>query len=94
MCCRDYLATFVVVAPVDAIERVMQWEMIETDEAQSGPLSEALGISDVCARLLVQRGIDSPESAEDFLRPRLAHLDDPFELGGLKAAVSRIEAGD
>ena len=24
-------------------------------------------------------------------RPRLAHLDDPFELGGLKSAVARIE---
>ncbi len=69
----------------------MQWQQIGADDAVVENLSTALGVSEVCARLLVQRGIGTKEAAEDFLRPHLAHLDDPFALSGLKEAVCRIE---
>jgi len=69
----------------------MLWTTIETDEAQAEALGKQLGVSTVMARLLVQRGMTSPELAEEFLRPRLAMLDDPFALRHMDAAVARIE---
>ncbi len=41
-------------------------------------------------RLLAQRGISGREMAEKYLRPRLQHLGDPFELNDLELAVDRI----
>ncbi|MFI3243544.1 MAG: single-stranded-DNA-specific exonuclease RecJ, partial [Akkermansia sp.] len=41
-------------------------------------------------RLLAQRGISGREMAEKYLRPRLQHLGDPFELDDLEQAVDRI----
>ncbi|TVP80170.1 MAG: single-stranded-DNA-specific exonuclease RecJ [Puniceicoccaceae bacterium] len=69
----------------------MLWDLIETDETVANALAESLGLSAVTARLLVQRGIVTGEAAEEFLRPRLAQLDNPFALKNLKAAVERIE---
>ena len=69
----------------------MQWKQTEADRPAADEIAAALGVSRVCARMLVQRGLCSPEAAEDFLRPRLSHLDDPFAVTGLKAAVRRIE---
>ncbi len=42
------------------------------------------------ARVLVNRGIDTPEEARRFLSPSLEHLHDPWKLKGIKSAVSRI----
>ncbi|NBB78750.1 MAG: single-stranded-DNA-specific exonuclease RecJ [Verrucomicrobia bacterium] len=69
----------------------MLWNPIDIDEPTARDLAKRLRVSIVCAQLLVQRGITSPEAAEEFLRPRLAQLDDPFALKNLKAAVERIE---
>lgn len=69
----------------------MLWNSIDTDESAARNLAERLGLSKVCSQLLVQRGIVSPEAAEEFLRPRLAQLDNPFALKNLEAAVERIE---
>lgn len=42
------------------------------------------------ARLLLRRGFTKVEEAEDFLRPRLKSLSDPFLLPNMEAAVARI----
>lgn len=44
---------------------------------------------DILGRLLAQRGI-APGEVERFLRPRLAHLSDPFEIPEVDRAVDRI----
>ncbi|MGZ0656483.1 single-stranded-DNA-specific exonuclease RecJ [Coraliomargarita sp. W4R72] len=69
----------------------MLWTSIDIDENASAALAERLGLSKVTAELLVQRGILTTEAAEEFLRPRLAQLDNPFEMTNLEAAVERIE---
>ncbi len=69
----------------------MLWTTIETDEATAAVLAGRLGLSKVASQLLVQRGIATVESAEEFLRPRLAQLDNPFAMVNLEAAVDRIE---
>ena len=40
--------------------------------------------------LLAQRGISDQAEAEQFLRPRLSDLGDPFALREMDAAVERI----
>ncbi|WP_269524503.1 single-stranded-DNA-specific exonuclease RecJ [Coraliomargarita parva] len=70
----------------------MHWTTIETDVARARELSARLGVSEVMGHLLCQRGLTTAEQAEEFLRPRLAMLDDPFALQNMDAAVSRIEA--
>ncbi len=69
----------------------MLWNTIDIDETAARNLAGRPGVSKVCAQLLVQRGIVTSEAAEDFLRPRLAQLDNPFALKNLEAAVNRIE---
>lgn len=69
----------------------MLWTTIETNEPLATDLSARLGVSTVIGQLLDQRGLSSMEAAEDFLRPRLAHLDNPFSMTNLEAAVERIE---
>jgi single-stranded-DNA-specific exonuclease len=69
----------------------MLWTTIETNESLATDLSAGLGVSTVMGQLLVQRDLSSMEAAECFLRPRLAHLDNPFAMANLEAAVERIE---
>lgn len=69
----------------------MLWTTNDTDESLTADLSAKLGVSTVAAQLLIQRGLNTAEKAEEFLRPRLAHLQNPFELSNLETAVTRIE---
>jgi single-stranded-DNA-specific exonuclease len=48
--------------------------------------------SDCIARLLLRKGFQHAEEVENFLRPRLRSLSDPFLLPQMDAAVSRIFA--
>jgi single-stranded-DNA-specific exonuclease len=44
------------------------------------------------ARLLLLRGIDSPEAATVFLSPSLSHLHSPYLMTGMRAAIDRLDA--
>ena len=46
----------------------------------------------ILAKLLLLRGIQSPESAISFLSPSISHLHSPYLLSGMKAAVERLDA--
>ena len=69
----------------------MLWNCTEIDELKASVLSESIGISSVVTRILVERGITEVEKAEEFLRPRLAQLEDPFAIKNLKFAAIRVE---
>jgi single-stranded-DNA-specific exonuclease len=69
----------------------MHWTTTEIDETLAADLSAGLRVSTVMGQLLAQRELPSVEAAEEFLRPRLAQLEDPFALSNLRAAVTRIE---
>ena len=50
-----------------------------------------LKVDTVVAELLMQRGIDSFDTAQDFFRPRLDQLHDPFLMKDMEAAVDRLQ---
>lgn len=49
------------------------------------------GYSEKFIRLLVQRGLDTPEKAAQFFDFDPAHLHDPLRLKGMAAAVARLQ---
>lgn len=50
------------------------------------------GSTAIIAKLLLLRGIDTPEAAAHFLTPSLDQLHSPLLMTGMKAAVNRLEA--
>ena len=54
-------------------------------------LSNALGIDENLATLLVQRDITNYDDAKDFFRPSLTHLHDPFLMKDMDKAVERVK---
>ena len=60
------------------------------DPAAIHDLSAALTIPEPLAALLIQRGLDRPDSAKAFLRPELERLSDPLEWTGMRRAVELV----
>lgn len=54
-------------------------------------LSEALGVDQIIATLLVERGVTSFDEAKRFFRPSLEQLHDPFLMKGMPEAIARID---
>ncbi|NER17297.1 single-stranded-DNA-specific exonuclease RecJ [Spongiivirga citrea] len=54
-------------------------------------LKKSLGVDEIVASLLVQRGIETYEEAKQFFRPTLDDLHDPFLMKDMQKAVDRIE---
>ncbi|MDD2365199.1 MAG: single-stranded-DNA-specific exonuclease RecJ [Desulfuromonadaceae bacterium] len=67
-----------------------KWVMKSIDVDKAEVLASSLALSPVMAKILVGRGIDSLESANNFFYPSLSAMLDPFLLKGVKSAVERI----
>jgi len=65
----------------------VQWVIREAPEGWEDLVPE--GMPGILGRLLAQRGVRDNE-VEQFLRPRLAELTDPFEIPEVDLAVERI----
>lgn len=65
-----------------------QWKLGQPDTQAAAQLSEALGITQICAEVLLSRGISSPQTAKAFLEA--PPLSDPFLLMDMEKAVQRI----
>lgn len=74
--------------------------MLQPERVRLGPtnavaanhLSRELEVSPVLAQLLLQRGLDCPDSARSFLRDGLEAAHDPFEMRDMRRAVKLVEA--
>ncbi len=53
-------------------------------------LQESLGVSELVATLLAQRGIETFEDAKHFFRPQLSDLYNPFLMKDMDKAVERL----
>ncbi len=69
------------------------WKINPINEQQKNEalqLSQALKIDAVMARMLVQRSITNAQQAQDFFRPSLEKLVDPFLMNDMEQAVERL----
>ena len=55
-------------------------------------LSEKLDISEICAKLLINRGYTNVKDAESFLKNETSVLHDPFLLADIRPAIERIKS--
>lgn len=70
----------------------MRWTLKpKPDQKDVERLANALGVENLVARLLVQRGISTFDEAKKFFRPQLSDLHDPFLMKDMDVAVNRIE---
>jgi single-stranded-DNA-specific exonuclease len=72
----------------------MRWNIrseVRCEDAAAAQLAATARISETLARILLMRGIATPEAADQFLNPTLAHLHSPFAMLGMDVAVKRIE---
>lgn len=63
----------------------------KADEKIVDSLAKALGIKEVLANLLVQRGITTFDEAKTFFRPNIDDLYDPFLMKDMEKAIARME---
>lgn len=62
----------------------------EKNNAEAETFANQLNISSTIARILLNRGIDSFESARRFFRAEFNELHDPFLLNNMERAVNRL----
>lgn len=53
-------------------------------------IAEDLNLPDLMARILMARGIETPDAARTFLKPRLEDLSDPFLIPDMEKGVKRV----
>ncbi len=66
------------------------WESRILDIEKSSRLAVRLGISQLVAQLLINRGIETEDAARAYLYPTLGQLHSPFLLHGMEKVVERI----
>ena len=67
-----------------------KWEYIGTDENKVKNLAQKHGISEIIARVLINRGLEEDNRVENFLHPKIENLYNPFLLNDMEKAVERI----
>jgi hypothetical protein len=72
---------------VSLLTRMQQNEwVIARDDARVEPLAQALGISPLVAKALVNRGVVDVDAGRQFLQPKLIDLIRPARMPGIDAA--------
>lgn len=69
-----------------------KWFINRTNPEFVDYISKNASISPLLARVLINRGIKTPEDIHSFLNPDLSGLSDPFELPDMRKAVDRVRA--
>jgi single-stranded-DNA-specific exonuclease len=72
------------------MHRAKRWKIETPDAAAVEGLAGRLKVTQLVARILVNRHITSPDAASEFLSPKLLGLPDPDLLPGLGRAAARI----
>jgi len=77
--------------PASQAVRSSKWILAEPpDPGQVDVLCKELNIPNPIGRILLLRGINSYEKAREYFRPSLGQLHDPFLMGEMEEATSRI----
>jgi single-stranded-DNA-specific exonuclease len=67
-----------------------RWSLAPSQPLLAGQLAGQLKIPPLLAQCLLNRGYSQPPAIENFLRPRLKNLTDPFRLPDMATAVERL----
>lgn len=67
-----------------------QWEIYNVDNEQVKKVEKELNISELIARILVHRGMNTKTEIETFLSPTRNDFHDPFLMPDMEKAVERI----
>ena len=67
-----------------------KWEYIGVDDEKVKDIAFNHNISEIIARVLLNRGICEAEEIDKFLHPKLENLHDPFLLNDMEIAVDKI----
>ncbi len=69
----------------------LKWSVLNPDERVVLTLTQKLGVSELLARVLANRGVSNAESATKFLDPKVRDLlPDPFLLKDMDKAASKL----
>jgi single-stranded-DNA-specific exonuclease len=71
------------------MHRLKRWNIAEPN-AGAADLAERLKTSPLLAQVLLNRGVREPAECQDFLRPSLKCLHDPFAIPNLRKAADRV----
>jgi single-stranded-DNA-specific exonuclease len=79
-------------SPAAVLTPERAWVYPESDGPLAGALARDARISPLLARLLLRRGVATPDAAAAFLDPALTQLHDPSLLPNIAPALDRISA--
>ncbi|HHW97878.1 MAG TPA: single-stranded-DNA-specific exonuclease RecJ [Oligoflexales bacterium] len=69
---------------------ISRWVQAEVDLSLAQTIAQAIEIPELIAKLLILRGINTPDEALDFIEPKLANLNDPAKFMDMDTATARI----
>jgi single-stranded-DNA-specific exonuclease len=79
---------------VNSTVREHRWTILDPpDPTAVARLVQEINVPEPIAQILVHRGIDDYDKAKAYFRPSLDQLLDPFLMGGMETAVTRIIEG-
>ncbi|MFC6253503.1 single-stranded-DNA-specific exonuclease RecJ [Secundilactobacillus hailunensis] len=75
------------------IEPHYDWQVKNVDQPsdEATKLADTLSIQPMVAQILLNRGYDTKEKAEQFLQPDLSQLHDPMSMHDMQKGVERIQ---
>ena len=68
----------------------MNWHFLNPDPKLVNRLKKEFKSSEIIARVLANRGIESVASSKDFFNPQLNQLNNPFDMQDMDIATDRI----
>jgi single-stranded-DNA-specific exonuclease len=74
----------------DILKIVKTWLINPENSSLVTSLVEKFKFNRLLARVLINRGLDSLDTVEKFLNPRLVNLSDPFEIPNIEAGARRV----
>jgi len=68
-----------------------RWELAASpDYKQVEKLAQDTSLPRQIVKILISRGLDTPEAITRFLDPKLSDLKDPFEMNGMEEGINRL----
>ena len=67
-----------------------KWEFYETNEQRINEIVDKFNISEILAKIIVNRGITDDRDIEVFLNPTRNDFHNPFDMPDMEKAVQRI----